>query len=80
MWNGRTVSVVLPTYSEKDSIAETIRDFDKLGIVDDILVINNNAAAGTSEEVASTSAREVIETRQATAPRFVADSPRLTPI
>ena len=64
MWKGRTVSVVLPTYSEKDSIADTIRAFDKLGIVDDILVINNNAAAGTSEEVASTSAREVIETRQ----------------
>jgi glycosyltransferase involved in cell wall biosynthesis len=64
MWNGRTVSVVLPTYNEKDSIAETIRVFDKLGIVDDILVVNNNAALGTSEEVALTSAREVLEPRQ----------------
>lgn len=26
MWNGKTLSVVLPTYNEKDSIAETIRD------------------------------------------------------
>jgi glycosyltransferase involved in cell wall biosynthesis len=64
MWNGRTVSVVLPTYNEKDSIAETIRAFDKLGVVDDILVVNNNAAKGTSDEVAMTSAREVLETRQ----------------
>jgi hypothetical protein len=64
MWNGRTVSVVLPTYNEKDSIAETIRAFDKLGIVDDILVVNNNAAQGTSDEVATTSAREVLELRQ----------------
>lgn len=64
MWNGRTVSVVLPTYNEKDSIAETIRAFDKLGIVDDILVVNNNAARGTSDEVATTSAREVLEPRQ----------------
>jgi glycosyltransferase involved in cell wall biosynthesis len=64
MWNGRTVSVVLPTYNEKDSIAETIRAFDKLGVVDDILVVNNNAAEGTSDEVAMTTAREVLEPRQ----------------
>lgn len=64
MWHGKTLAVVLPTYNEKDSIANTIRLFDKLGIVDDILVINNNAAPGTSEEVASTSAREIVETRQ----------------
>ena len=64
MWNGKTLAVVLPTYNEKDSIANTIRNFEKLGIVDDILVINNNAAPGTSEEVASTGAREIVETRQ----------------
>jgi len=64
MWNGRTLSVVLPTYNEKDSIAETIRAFDQLGIVDDILVVNNNAAEGTSDEVAMTTAREVLEPRQ----------------
>ncbi len=56
--------MVLPTYNEKDSIAETIRAFDKLGIVDDILVVNNNAAEGTSDEVAMTTAREVLEPRQ----------------
>jgi glycosyltransferase involved in cell wall biosynthesis len=64
MWNGKTIAVVLPTYNERDSIADAIRAFDKLGIVDDILVINNNAAAGTSEEVARTSAREIFEPRQ----------------
>ncbi len=64
MWNGKSISVVLPTYNEKDSIADVIRGFDKLGIVDDILVVNNNAASGTSEEVATTSAREILETRQ----------------
>lgn len=64
MWNGKTLAVVLPTYNERESIAETIRAFDKLGIVDDILVINNNAAVGTSEEVANTCAREIVETRQ----------------
>jgi glycosyltransferase involved in cell wall biosynthesis len=61
MWNGKTVCVILPTYNEKDSIAKCIRDFEALGIVDDILVVNNNAAPGTSGEVARTGAREVLE-------------------
>ena len=64
MWNERTLSVVLPTYNEKESIADAIVAFEKLGIVDDIIVINNNAAEGTSGEVATTSAREVFETTQ----------------
>lgn len=64
MWHGKSVAVVLPTYNEKDSIAATIRDFEALGLVDDILVVNNNAAPGTSDEVATTGAREVVETRQ----------------
>jgi glycosyltransferase involved in cell wall biosynthesis len=64
MWNDKTLSVVLPTYNEKDSIADCIRDFEALGIVDEVIVVNNNAAEGTSEEVATTGAREVIETTQ----------------
>ena len=64
MWNERTLSVVLPTYNEKESIADAVVAFEKLGIVDDIIVINNNAAEGTSDEVATTSAREVVETTQ----------------
>jgi glycosyltransferase involved in cell wall biosynthesis len=64
VWNGKTLSVVLPTYNEKDSIADVIDQFAALDVVDDIIVVNNNAAEGTSEEVAKTVAREVIETRQ----------------
>ncbi|MBB5873299.1 glycosyltransferase involved in cell wall biosynthesis [Allocatelliglobosispora scoriae] len=55
---------MLPTYNEKDSIAECIRQFEALGIIDEVIVVNNNAAAGTSEEVAKTGAREVIEHTQ----------------
>jgi glycosyltransferase involved in cell wall biosynthesis len=64
VWNGKSISVVLPTYNEKDSIAEAIRGFEKLGVVDEVLVVNNNAAEGTSEEVATTDAREVFESTQ----------------
>jgi glycosyltransferase involved in cell wall biosynthesis len=64
MWHGRSVAVVLPTYNEKDSIAECITRFEKLGLVDEIVVVNNNAAEGTSAEVARTNAREVFESAQ----------------
>ncbi|HET6953312.1 MAG TPA: glycosyltransferase family 2 protein [Acidimicrobiales bacterium] len=64
MWNDQRLCVVLPTYNEKDSIAGAIRGFERLGVVDEIIVVNNNAAEGTSEEVAGTSAREVHESTQ----------------
>lgn len=61
MWRGKSISVILPTYNEKDSIYQSIRDFFETGVVDEVLVVNNNAAPGTSEEVARTTAREVFE-------------------
>lgn len=64
MWNGRSIALILPTYNEKDSIADIITRFEALGVVDDILVINNNAVDGTSAYVATTSAREIVETVQ----------------
>ncbi len=64
MWFGRSVSVVLPTYNERDSIRASIESFEATGVVDEIIVVNNNAAPGTSEEVARTRAREVHEPRQ----------------
>jgi glycosyltransferase involved in cell wall biosynthesis len=42
---------VLPTYNERDSIRAAILDFAATDVVDEILVINNNAVPGTSEEV-----------------------------
>ena len=61
MWHGKTLAVVLPTYNEAGSIAECIRGFESLGIVDDLVVVNNNAHPDTSPAVAGTSAREVHE-------------------
>ena len=61
MWRDKRVSVILPTYNEKDSIKKVINDFESLALIDEIIVINNNAAPGTSEEVAQTSAVEIIE-------------------
>jgi glycosyltransferase involved in cell wall biosynthesis len=52
-WHGRRISVVLPTYNERDSIRAAILDFLDTGVVDEVLVVNNNAVAGTSAEVAA---------------------------
>lgn len=64
MWGGRRVSLILPTFNEKDSIRAAIEEFHAVGVIDEIVVVNNNAAEGTSEEVAKTCAREVHEPRQ----------------
>ena len=36
MWQGKTLSVVLPTYNEKDSIADIASRFEALEIVDEV--------------------------------------------
>jgi len=64
MWQGKTVSVVLPTYRERGSIYRVIQDFLETTVVDEVVVVNNNAEPGTSEEVARTAAREVHEPQQ----------------
>jgi glycosyltransferase involved in cell wall biosynthesis len=64
MWNGKQVSVVLMTYAERDSIREVIESFFATGVVDEVLVVDNNAEPGTREEVQRTHARLVHEPRQ----------------
>lgn len=64
MWENRRISVVLPTYNERESIRACIEAFEALGIVDEIIVVNNNAVPGTDEEVALTTARLVHEPTQ----------------
>lgn len=64
MWRDKRVSVVFPTYREKASIREAIRDFFYSGFVDEIIVVNNNAEPGTDEETNGTGARIVYEKKQ----------------
>ncbi|MGH2353301.1 MAG: glycosyltransferase family 2 protein [Chloroflexota bacterium] len=64
MWRSARVSVVFPTYNERDSIYDAIREFEGSGYVDEVVVVNNNAAPGTDDEVRRTSARLVYERQQ----------------
>lgn len=64
MWGDRSVSVVLMTYAERDSIRSVIEGFYATGVVDEVLVVNNNAEEGTVAEVERTPARQVFEPQQ----------------
>ncbi len=64
MWRDKTVAVIFPTYNEKDSIRAATIEFFDAGMVDEIIVVNNNAAPGTSEELDGTGATELFERRQ----------------
>lgn len=64
MWNNKRVSVVFPTYNEKESIRQAIEDFFATGYVDEVIVVNNNAKEGTDREVEKTKAIQVFEDKQ----------------
>jgi glycosyltransferase involved in cell wall biosynthesis len=64
MWRGKRVAVVFPTYNEKDSIRAATLEYLDTQLADEVIVVNNNAAAGTSEEIQGTGAREIFESQQ----------------
>lgn len=64
MWNDQTVTVVLMTYAERFSIRDVIERFYATGVVDEVLVVDNNAEDGTADEVRRTAARLVVEPLQ----------------
>ena len=64
MWNDKSVSVVLPAYNEEDNIESAVKDFAGVGVVDEVLVVNNNSRDGTRERALAAGARVVDETTQ----------------
>ncbi len=64
MYGTRTVSIVLPAYNEEQYIRPAVEDFFASGVVDEVVVVNNNSRDRTAEEAAHTRARVVIEPKQ----------------
>lgn len=61
MYKHKTVSVVIPTYNEEGSIRAVIDGFFATNVVDEVVVVDNNALGNTKQEVAKTRARLVEE-------------------
>jgi len=64
MWNDKTVSVILPAFNEELGIRDAVETFWATGLVDEVLVINNNSTDRTVEEARKTKATIINETKQ----------------
>lgn len=64
MWNNKKVCVVFPAHNEQENIKTAIEDFFATGVVDEIIVVDNNSTDKTAEEVRKTKARLVFEQKK----------------
>ena len=64
MWRGQRVSLVLPTYNERDSLYASVTDALDTGWVDEVVVVDNNAVPGSAVEARRAGARVVEEAVQ----------------
>jgi len=64
MFGSRTVSVILPAYNEEEYIRPAVDDFFSTGVVDEVIVVDNNSRDRTAEEAGKTRARLVTERAQ----------------
>jgi glycosyltransferase involved in cell wall biosynthesis len=64
MYQGKTLTVVMPAYNEEPNIASAVKTFLAIPEVDDVLVVDNNSTDRTAEEARNAGARMVQEAKQ----------------
>lgn len=64
MYNGYTISVVMPAYNEEAFIAKAVEGFKSLPEVDEVIVVDNNSKDRTAELAQQQGAVVVKEMRQ----------------
>lgn len=64
MWNGKSVSVVLPAFNEEIHVRQAVEEFFASSVVDEVLVVDNNSTDRTASEARTAQARVVREIRQ----------------
>lgn len=63
MFNGKTVSVVMPAFNEAEAIASVVASFLSIPEIDQVIVANNNSSDNTAEVAARAGATVVWEPR-----------------
>tara|TARA_B100000242_G_scaffold44648_1_gene26598 strand:- start:219 stop:920 length:702 start_codon:yes stop_codon:yes gene_type:complete len=64
MYNNKKISLILPAYNEEENIKNCILNFEKLNIIDEIIVVDNNSNDNTEMEIKETKAIYLKETTQ----------------
>lgn len=64
MYGDKRVSVVFPAYNEEPNIRRAVEDFFVAGVVDEVVVVDNNSRDRTAEGAAAAGARVVLEAAQ----------------
>jgi glycosyltransferase involved in cell wall biosynthesis len=64
VYGSKKVSIVLPAYNEEQYIRSAVEDFFGTGVVDEVIVVDNNSRDGTAVETRQTRARLVTESAQ----------------
>ena len=64
MYGSKSVSIVLPAYNEEKYIRAAVEDFFASGVVDEVVVVDNNSRDRTAEEARQTRARLITEAAQ----------------
>lgn len=64
MWQNKSVSVVFPAYNEEENIGAAIEDFFETGVVDELIVVDNNSTDRTASIAKKQGAKVVKEKKQ----------------
>jgi len=64
MFGDRRVSIVFPAYNEEGNIRSAVEEFFATGVVDEVVVVDNNSRDRTHAEASATRARVVRESAQ----------------
>lgn len=58
------ISLILPTYTEHETLKKVVLSFQETKVFSEIIVINNNAKFDVTKVLKKTKAKEIIETKQ----------------